>query len=208
MAIPTGRDRERLERSNRNTILVGTGFTLLPALLIAAYAVVVSLLFSINVTDNLKLAADASNLERASEKVGLAIEYLDEHEINYGHSNVFFERGSNDVGYWYENIVGAKLEADEAIAAEMSSGDRDLALLQVRKVLVDGDERVTLPTMVALFPHQRIVVFGLLLSLLLPAGFILVNKRKILKSTTMVEVMIVISIIGILAAIALPQLLR
>lgn len=158
--------------------------------------------FSMRVTEELKLAADASTLETASDRIGRALDYLETHDKTEGHSHLLVESPENDVGHWYKNLKDAKSKADTILAdPDATDESRDLALVQIRKALVDGSEIVTQPPYMGIFPHQRLVT-GVGLISFLATGLIavFVGPRP---RVTLVEAMIVIAILGILASIAI-----
>lgn len=116
--------------------------------------------FSKNCSEYLKLAGNAPTIEMADEFIGLALNYIESKNLTSGNSGCFLKTPKNDVGIWYRKIKGAKETTAALITktkedpASISQTDRDNALMNIKKVLLDNESSVILPDNIALFPNQ------------------------------------------------------
>lgn len=115
-----------------------------------------NLLFHARCSQNLKLAGDASSIENAKEKLGLALQYIEQNKMTQGSSSWLYDTPETDLGYWYKNLQSAKDELDK-VQEGTSQLERTNILMKLRETLLDhsnNGDAVTLPSNVSLYPFQ------------------------------------------------------
>lgn len=135
-------------------------------------------------SDYLKLAGDAPTVERATEYLGKAVNYIETKGLTSGNSAYFIRTPRNDIGIWYNQIKGAhetvKALVDQKVVSpgSVSQLTEDNALMKIREVVLDeGSDgvEVTLPQHIYIFPNQVFFLLWYLLSLLFAVIFWLVT---------------------------------
>jgi hypothetical protein len=136
--------------------------------------------FRVGCEDYLKLAGDAPTIERATEFLGKAVNYLEEKGLISGNSAFFFPIPRKDVGIWYSQLksayetVGNLVEQAKNNPDSVSQLTKDNALMKIREVVLDEGSYgtiVTAPANIVVFPYQRVFLFWYLLSFLFAVVF-------------------------------------
>jgi len=129
--------------------------------------------FNNNCGDYLKLAGDAPSIEKAHHFLSKAVDHIERSHLTSGNSAYIFRTPENDVGIWYEQILGAKktaesiLERDQKSPNSLSQLERDNALMKIREVLLDDSKEgttVTLPKNINWFPIQWLMLIWWIIS--------------------------------------------
>lgn len=168
----------------------------------------------------LSQTANSASVELASERLGIAMDYIEEREWTDGYSHVFIKTEDANVGVWYQNLNAAYSKLVEASNRELTDLEESNLLMKTREVIIDqgqnGNSVVVMPSNITYYPnHVAALLRNILVGLLLPiAGIIMVcyaycsDSRRLGKQQfTLVEIMIVVAIIGIVIAIFIPALL-
>ena len=64
--------------------------------------------FDRNCTGYLKRAADANTIPMASKELGMAIKYLDDHNLTKGYTSIFYTTPDEDIEFFYNNLKASK----------------------------------------------------------------------------------------------------
>jgi len=126
--------------------------------------------------DNLALAADASTMNGAYEKLNLAIQYMELHNLTGGNSAFFFRTPRNNLGIWYqqrkEGLAGLArlIEQKAQNPSSVMPVDESNELMKLKDLLKDNGS-VTEPQHIDVFPAQGAYLFGyIVFGLLLIVG--------------------------------------
>jgi hypothetical protein len=154
--------------SNGGIFFVGLTGALLGIILLMA-PVIKSFGFSWNCEEYLKRAADSASPEKCGEQLDLALKYAKDNGLTTGNTGIIFSTPSNDISFWYENLVKAREALKEVentgTESKTTALERSNVLIRVRETLLDGKE-VTLPAAISFYPHV------LLMHILLWSGLI------------------------------------
>ena len=141
--------------------------------------------FKSNIEDNLKLAGDAPNVERANVFLIKALNAMEARGLTRGNSAIIFHMPTQDIGIWYEQIKGAQQTTAKIIKQEQAGLpvpqlERDNALMKIRETVMDQGKEgvvVTAPDNAWLYPFQLIfyslicltLLFGVIAALIVAA---------------------------------------
>ena len=108
----------------------------------------------------IKLVADASSIELATEYLEKAIVYCENNDLTEGYTAVFFKQPKNDIGIWYRNLKVA-FEELKNLPVDSTPLEQSNLLMRIRESLIDegNNARVTVPSGIHLYPNN--VVFFL-----------------------------------------------
>ncbi len=104
----------------------------------------------------LKLAADANNIQLASERLDKAITYVEKHGYTSGTTAVIWDDPKYDLDKWYGNLKAAQKNL-HSFPANASETEISTTLVKLRETLLDHGENgdiVTLPPDIAVFPNN------------------------------------------------------
>jgi hypothetical protein len=112
--------------------------------------------FDVGCGNYLKRAADAPSIEMASAAMDTAIAYCRRNELTHGNGAIFFKKPEHDIGYWFNQLVSADEELDQALqeGGELIESN---ALMKLREVLLDASasgDSLTLPANISIAPNQ------------------------------------------------------
>lgn len=143
---------------------------------IVSFGIYKSLVFDINCTGHLKLAADSNTVEIAKKQLEIALQYLENKKLTSGNTSIFWSTPENDLDFWFKNLKSSYEELDK-ITAETSQLERTNVLMKLRETLLDhgtdGDV-VTLPSGISVYPYQGVWFFlGILVVILGITGVVL-----------------------------------
>ena len=139
-------------------------------LIVPAYCVIRSIEFRQECSGYLRQAADANTVELASERLGMAVNYIEEHEMTSGYTSVVWRTEDENVGYWYRNIKACQAELEAAV--DGTQLEKSNVLMKVRESLTDG-EKLTIPHGISRFPYNTLFgILRLVSYLLLAAGIV------------------------------------
>ena len=128
-------------------------------LVVISIPVINSVNFDWNCEEYIKRAADAASPEKCGEELDKAIQYAKEHGITTGNTGIIFKTPACDVGFWYDNLVGARealKEVENTAEVQPTSLERSNVLMRVREALLDNAKdgvSVTLPPSIGFYPH-------------------------------------------------------
>lgn len=150
----------RYYRSSAETM--GKGFLfLLLSLIVPTIVVVKSIQFNQRCAGYLKQAADANTIELALDRVNLALNYIESHNLTNGYTSVLYKTEDENIGYWYQNIKACQSELQNNL--EASSLEKSNVLMKVRESLTDEGEKgteLTVPPGISRYPNN--LLFGIL----------------------------------------------
>jgi len=110
----------------------------------------------------LKQAADANSIELAIERLDIALNYIEAHDLTQGYTSVLWKTEDENVEYWYRNIKACRDELVENVDA--SPLQKSNMLMKVRESLTDdGGEngvKITVPPGISRYPYNA--GFGIL----------------------------------------------
>lgn len=141
--------------------LVNGVILLIVSLIVPAIVIVKSVKFSQECTGYLKQAADANTVELALERVDLALNYIESHNLTSGYTSVLWRTEDENIEYWYRNIKACREELENNI--EASSLEKSNVLMKVRETLTDEGEKgteLTVPKGLSRYPYN--LLFGIL----------------------------------------------
>lgn len=103
----------------------------------------------------LKQAADASTPEIALDRLNIAIDYIEAHNLTAGYTSILWKTQDEDMGYWYNNLITCRDNLEKC--HNSSQLEKDNALMRMRKVLTDQgdkDTTLTIPNGISRPPHN------------------------------------------------------
>lgn len=124
--------------------------------------------FDQHVKGRLKLAADANTVELAEEQLSMVIDHLESNGITDGFTSVWYETPTEDIGFWYRNLVASKQELQKV--AGSSQLEKTNTLIKLRETLLDGGDegktKVTYPEGLKRYPNNLLngsmIIYGLI----------------------------------------------
>lgn len=110
----------------------------------------------------LKQAADANSIELAIERLDIALNYIEAHDLTQGYTSVLWKTEDENVEYWYRNIKACRDELVENVDA--SPLQKSNMLMKVRESLTDdgGEDgvKITVPPGISRYPYNA--MYGIL----------------------------------------------
>lgn len=117
--------------------------------------VVKSVQFDQRCAGYIKQAADANTVELALERLNMAIEYVEKHNLTDGYTSVLWRTEDENMGFWYENLKACKHELQEGLNG--TPLEKTNLLLKIRESLVDnhdGGTTLTIPDGISRYPNN------------------------------------------------------
>ena len=136
-------------------------FFLIISLIVPVIVIVKSVQFNQQCEGYLKQAADANTVELALQRVNLALDYIEGHNLTSGYTSVLYKTEDENIGYWYQNIKACQSELQNNL--EASSLEKSNVLMKVRESLTDEGEKgteLTVPPGISRYPNN--LLFGIL----------------------------------------------
>lgn len=131
------------------------------AFIVPIICIVRVVVFNQNCGGYLEQAANANSVELALERLNVAIEYVEEHNMTDGYTSVLWKTESDNIGYWYRNLKTCQEELEACVNS--SQLEKTNVLLKVRESLTDegkdGTELIT-PNGISRYPNNAL--FGIL----------------------------------------------
>lgn len=142
---------------------IGTGTAAVAIAALLAYLIVMANIdFQQRITGHLKLAADASTIEKARSQLQIALKAIEDKNLVQGSSHAIWSTPGTDMGFWYGNLKDAHTELakfdDKAPPLVVSN-----QLMKLRETLLDdtGDGvEVTVPASAWYHPWQKAFLLG------------------------------------------------
>jgi hypothetical protein len=123
--------------------------------------IVRGVVFNQNCGGYLEQAANANSVELALERLNVAIDYVEEHNMTDGYTSVLWRTEGDNIGYWYRNLKTCQEELK--VCTNSSQLEKTNVLLKVRESLTDegkdGTELIT-PGGISRYPNNAL--FGIL----------------------------------------------
>ncbi len=138
--------------------------------------IVISYQFDIGCGDYLKLAANAPTIERSTEFLGNALNYIEKENKTKGNSAFLIKTPASDVGIWYGQIKNAYETIHTLVIESQKNPDsvtqltKDNALMKIREVILD-DGVITGPGNLDTFPNHFLFLWLYLISIILAILF-------------------------------------
>ena len=148
----------------------------------------------------LKQAADANTVDVAQERLGIAINYIEEHKLTSGFTSVLYTAPNEDVGFWSKNLHKAIEELDE-LPEKISEEAANIVLMKLRETLLDttaNGQSVTTPPGIFMFPNNvPYALWGFISLVISAAGFISlrIGNARSGRHTSLVEMTVLIAIL-------------
>lgn len=144
---------------------IKTFFFLIAFSLILLTPIVVKYVWFVqNCSGYLKQAADANSIELCKERLDIAIDYLESHDLTNGYTSVLYKTEDENIEYWYRNLKTCQKELQECIDNDNTSQlEKSNLLLKVRETLTDNTQNgteVTIPHGISRYPHN--LAFGII----------------------------------------------
>lgn len=117
--------------------------------------IVMAIEFKQQCSGYLKQAADANTVELASERIGMAIEYIESHNLTSGYTSVLWKTEDENIGYWYQNIKACQKELQDC--KDGTQLEKSNVLMKVRESLTDNGEKgteLTIPAGLSRYPNN------------------------------------------------------
>lgn len=111
----------------------------------------------------LKLAADASTIELAKERLGKAVAYLEKHELTTGNTSLLIDTPTNDIGEWYKNLKNSHDNLTSLTGLDLSETDKTNTLIKLRETIIDHNSEgdiITTPAYIQYYPYQFVMYVG------------------------------------------------
>lgn len=140
--------------------------------------IVLNIQYDRKVTNELQLAANASTVEIAIEKMDLALEEIEKRDLTEGYTSIFYRTPDEDIGYWYDNLKTALDELKE-ITPEDNKLLRSNMLLKLRETILyysQNGSYVQQPSGIHKYPYNKAWFLAYMISIVLVVtGFRLGN---------------------------------
>jgi hypothetical protein len=127
--------------------------------------------YGINVGGHLKRAADSNTPQMAVEELDKAIKAIEERKWTEGYTSVLYRGPSDDMGFWYRNLVASRDELN-TLTEESTPLERSNMLMKLRETLLDDTSEgteVTAPGGISVAPHNKAVAFWPVISIIIGA---------------------------------------
>lgn len=132
-------------------------FIFLLALITPIVTTIKSIQFDQNCGGYLKQAADANSVELAEQRLNLAIDYVEKHELTSGYTSVLWNTEDENVGYWYNNLKQCQKEL--ANTKNNSTLENTNVLMKLRESLTDVSDTgtsLTIPFGISRYPNNQL----------------------------------------------------
>jgi len=133
-----------------------SAFFFLSAIAIMVCQIMLGIKFDQKIKGHLKLAADANTIELAEEELGIVLANIEAAGYTEGHTSIFYNKPTEDIGFWYRNLKASKEEL--AKVTNSSQLEKTNTLIKLRETLLDGGSegktRVTYPDGLARYPNN------------------------------------------------------
>lgn len=128
----------------------------------------------------LKQAADASTPEIALDRLNIAIDYIEAHNLTSGYTSILWKTQDEDMGYWYNNLITCRGNLEKCFSSTQL--EKDNALMRVREVLTDQGEKgttLTIPDGISRAPHNTMwAILNTISGIILCLGFMIISVAK------------------------------
>lgn len=150
----------------------------------------------------LKNAADANTIEQAERRLAIAVQYIEDKNLDHGYTSILWQTPEEDVGFWARNLKSALAELRE-LPVDSTPLEKSNMLIKLRETLLDQNSKgttVTVPQGISIFPYNLLVAVGASFSLLIGVcGLFFVFKPEDGLSLSSTELLVVIAIVALLS---------
>lgn len=130
------------------------------AFIVPIICIVRGVVFNQNCGGYLEQAANANSVELALERLNVAIEYVEEHNMTDGYTSVLWKTESDNIDYWYRNLKTCQEELETCVNS--SQLEKTNVLLKVRESLTDeGKDGTKLITPGGISRYPNNALFGI-----------------------------------------------
>jgi len=129
--------------------------SLIAFLVLSTVCLVKSIKFDQNCGGYLKQTADANTPEIALERITLALDYIEAHDLTTGYTSILYRTEDENVEFWYKNIKACKAELENCL--DGTQLEKSNVLMKVRESLTDNDSNgtsLTIPTGISRHPYN------------------------------------------------------
>lgn len=141
---------------------------ILISLIAPTCCIVKSIKFNQQCAGYLKQTADANTPEIALERLNLALDYIEHHNLTSGYTSVLWKTEDENIGFWYSNLKACQSELQNCL--DGTQLEKSNVLMKVRESLTDDGEKgthLTIPSGISRYPNNATWGVARLLSYLL-----------------------------------------
>lgn len=149
--------------------------------------VVLSIRYDTHVTERLERAHSAHDLDTLYRELHRATDYLQLTDRDEGYTSIIYDTPSEDVGYWYRNLVQAQREVHDMLYFIDEGKERppnneiNVLIQKVRRTIAPyGD--IKTPQGISVYPHNLYYFAWAILSIVL-WGFYIRSLYKLTKGS-------------------------
>lgn len=128
--------------------------------------------FEAECSDYLSRAANATNIDIATEELDKALGYIERNGLTKGFTSVVYKTPDEDLGFWYQNIKAANAEL-KSMPDTISNLEESNMLLKLRETLTESSKDgnyVVVPAGASRYPNNAWYVYGVAIFLVLVAA--------------------------------------
>lgn len=142
----------------------------------AGVRIYASFRFNTTIDGYLDNYAESGTLEEAEKNLSLALEALENRNLDSGQISIFFNDPNENLGIWYQNLVSSRDELHFSLAE--SPADQSIILDKQKTGLSASGKYVSKPSGISIYPYNKqffwwsiISLLGLILSLIVYSIF-------------------------------------
>ena len=112
--------------------------------------------YNIECGGHLKRAADANTVDLAKQELQTALAYIESHNMTSGYTSVLYKTPSEDVGFWYSNLMASFNEL-AYVKKDASQLETSNLLMKLRETILDQGKEgssVTEPDGISIYPNN------------------------------------------------------
>lgn len=134
--------------------------------------------FKKNCSQYIELAARSTTVELAKENLVKAISFVEEHNLTSGNSSIFVKYPSNDIGFWYKNLVETYSSLEQLDGNSALENSNVLMKLESLTIQTDKGQKAIYPDNIYEYPNQIFLFWWGILSGFICIGCILTFLAK------------------------------
>lgn len=127
----------------------------------------------------LKQAADANTVEIALERLTLAINYIEKHNLTNGYTSILYNTEDENIEFWYKNLKACQSELQNCFGCTQL--EKSNVLMKVRESLTDNKKNgttLTIPDGIYIYPNNLVWAILTWFSILVFAIFVIILYIK------------------------------
>lgn len=144
------------------------------ALIAPTACIVKSIRFDQQCAGYIKQAADANTVELALQRLQVAIDYAESHNLTSGYTSVLWKTEDENIGFWYQNLLMCQQELMGAQGGTQL--EKSNILMKVRESLTDQGEKGTelkIPDGISRYPNNLFWGIFRLISYIILCAFLI-----------------------------------